>query len=426
MERGRGWSGVGGRSGSVGCVGVLGSRAGSVTVTLSNVQAKRIALAAQGFADPRPTGRVDRRHLRRVLDRVGLIQIDSVNVLARSQELALFARLGPHPRTLIDDASRDGELFEYWVHEASLVPVDQYHLYRWRMGAPYPWPSFRRRVEEQGDYIERVYQRVVEEGPLVARDLEARVAKKGTWWDHDDGKTALEALFFRGRISARRRPHDFARVYDLQERMISAEALARPALAEHEARKELLLLAAKYHGVGTLQDLADYHRLTPTHCKQPLAELVEEGRLLAADVREWDRPAYLHPDARRPRRIDARALLSPFDPVVWHRDRALRMFGFHYRIEIYTPPDKRRFGYYVLPFLLGDELVGRVDLKADRADGALLVQSAWAEPGVNELEVADELMDELRLMASWLGLDRIEVTGRGDLGPLLRDQPRLG
>ena len=265
------------------------------TLTLSNAQAKRIALAAQGFADRRPTGRVDRRHLRRVLDRIGLLQIDSVNVLVRSQELPLFARLGPHPRTLIDDATRDGELFEYWVHEASLVPTEQYHLYRWRMRGPHPWPGFRRRIKEQADYIEEVYRRVVDEGPLVAGDLKARVGKKGTWWDHDDGKTALEALFFEGRVAARRRPRDFARVYDLPERIIPAEALARPALSEHDARKELLVRAAKYHGIGTLPDLADYHRLVPTRCKPALAELVEEGRLLPVTVPEWGRPAYLHP-----------------------------------------------------------------------------------------------------------------------------------
>jgi uncharacterized protein len=332
----------------------------------------------------------------------------------------LFARLGPHPRNLIDDAIRDGELFEYWVHEASLIPIEQYHLYRWRMSEPYPWPGFRRRAQAQGDYIEEVYQRIVDEGPLVAGDLKARIGKKGTWWDYDDGKIALEALFYLGRITARRRPHDFARVYHLREGAIPAEALARPALAEHEARKELLVLAAKYHGVGTLEDLADYHRLTPTLCKPALAELVEEGRLLPATVREWARPAYLHPEARLRRRIRARALLSPFDPVVWKRDRAMRMFGFHYRIEIYTPAPKRQYGYYVLPFLLGDALVGRVDLKADRANRGLLVQSAWMEPGVNEHEVAAELMAELRLMASWLELDRVEVTGRGDLGPSLQ------
>ena len=384
---------------------------------LANVEAKRIALAAQGFGVPRPSGRVDRRHLRRVLDRTGLLQIDSVNVLARSQELVLFARLGDHPRTLIDDASRAGELFEYWVHEASLVPVGQHHLHRWRMREPFRWPGFRRRVEAQGDFIEQVFRRVVDEGPLVAGDLGTRVGKRGTWWDHDDGKTALEALFYLGRITARRRPHDFARVYDLPERMIGAEVLSRPALTKDEAAKELLVLAARYHGIGTLQDLADYHRLTPTACKTAVAELVEEGRLLAVTVREWGVPAYLHPEARLPRRMDARALLSPFDPIVWTRARALRMFGFHYRIEIYTPPPKRQFGYYVLPFLLGEDLVGRVDLKADRANGALLVQAAWSEPGVDGRVVAGELLEELRSMASWLKLDRLEVTGRGDLGP---------
>jgi len=390
-----------------------------VTVVLSNAQAKRIALGAQGFADPRPTGRVDRRHLRRVLDRMGLIQIDSVNVLVRSQELALFARLGPHPRSLLPDASRDGELFEYWVHEASLLPSDQYHLHRWRMRQPHRWPGVRRWVAERGDYIEQIYQRVVSDGPLVAGDLKARVGTKGAWWDYDDGKLALEALFYEGRITARRRPQDFARVYDLPERMLPAAALERAALPEHEARKELLVLAARYHGVGTFKDLCDYHRIKPTASKQALAELVEQGRLLPVTVREWGQPAFMHPDAKVPRRIRARVLLSPFDPVVWNRERTLRMFGFHYRIEIYTPAPKRTYGYYVLPFLLGDSLVGRVDLKADRANGSLLVQSAWTEPGVDEAEVAAELLAELRSMASWLELDRIDVTGRGDLGPRL-------
>jgi uncharacterized protein YcaQ len=394
-------------------------------LTLSNAQAKRIALAAQGFADPRPTGRVDRRHLRRVLDRIGLIQIDSVNVLVRSQELPLFARLGAHPRTLIADATLAGELFEYWVHEASLVPMEQYPLHRWRMSEPARWPGFRRYIEAQGPYIDEIYQRVVDQGPLVAGDLNARVGKKGTWWDHDDGKRALEALFLAGRISARRRPQDFARVYDRTERIIPADVLAQPALSAADARKELLVLAAKYHGIGTLNDLADYHRLKPTVCKPQLAELIEEGRLLPVTVVEWDRPAYMHPDARMPRRVSARALLSPFDPVVWYRDRALRMFGFHYRIEIYVPPPKRQYGYYVLPFLLGDSLVARVDLKSDRGNHALLVQSAWTEPGVDERMVAAELVEELRLLASWLEFDRIEVTGRGDLGPAVQRAVRV-
>jgi uncharacterized protein YcaQ len=208
-------------------------------------------------------------------------------------------------------------------------------------------------------------------------------------------------------------------VYDIPERMIPAVALGRPPLSEHDARKELLVLAAKYHGVGTVKDLCDYHRIKPTASRSALAELVEEGRLTPVTVREWGQPAYMHPDAKIPRRIRARALLSPFDPVVWNRDRALRLFGFHYRIEIYTPKPKRQYGYYVLPFLLGDEIVARVDLKADRANRSLLVQSAWAEPGVDQTEVAHELAGELAEMAGWLGLERVIVVGAGDLSRTL-------
>ena len=389
------------------------------TLSLSNAQARRITLAAQGFTDRRPAGRIDRRHLRRVLDRIGLIQIDSVNVLVRSQELPLFARLGPHPRTLIDDATAAGELFEYWVHEASNVQTAHHHLYRWMMRQPHRWPAFRRLMADRAGYIESVYDYVVANGPVVAGDLKQRVGKKGTWWDYDDGKIALEALFYEGRVSARRRPRDFARVYDITERVIPPDALARPTLPEREARKELLVLAAKYHGVGTLRDLTDYHRMKQTLCAPLAAELVEEGRLVAAEVREWDRLAYVHPDAITPRRVNARALLSPFDPVVWNRERGERLFGFHYRIEIYTPAPRRQYGYYVLPFLLGDELVGRVDLKADRANSALLVQSAWGEPGITNGHVAGELHEELASMAAWLGLERVVVNGRGDLAPAL-------
>jgi len=389
------------------------------SVSLSSAQARRLALGAQGFTDPRPTGRIDRRHLRRVLDRIGLIQIDSVNVLVRSQELPLFARLVPHPRTLIDDATADGELFEYWVHEASHVQTAHHHLYRWMMRQPHRWPSFRRLMADRAGYIDSVYEYVVANGPIVAGDLNQRVAKKGTWWDYDDGKIALEALFYEGRVSARRRPRDFARVYDITERVIPADALARPTLPERDARKELLVLAAKYHGVGTLRDLTDYHRMKQAQCAPLAAELVEEGRLLTAEVGGWDRIAYVHPDSVTPRRVSARALLSPFDPVVWNRDRAERMFGFRYRIEIYTPAPRRQYGYYVLPFLLGDALVGRVDLKADRANGALLVQSAWSEPGGSSGHIADELYAELTSMAGWLGLERIVVNGRGDLAPAL-------
>jgi uncharacterized protein YcaQ len=354
------------------------------------------------------------------MDRTGLLQIDSVNVLVRSQELPLFARLGPHPRTLITDATADGELFEYWVHEASLMPTSRHHLMRWRMDDPFPWPSVRRAVAQLGSYVEEVYERVAAEGPLVASDLQARVGKKGSWWDYDAGKMALEALFRQGRVSARRRAQDFARLYDLTERVIPADVLARPAADKATAHRELLDLAGRFHGIGTLKDLADYHRLAVTPSKRAAAELVDDGRLVPVEVRGWPEPAYLHRDARLPRRVEACALLSPFDPVVWYRDRALRLFDFHYRIEIYTPAAKRQYGYYVLPVLVGDRIVGRVDLKADRGGGALLVQAAWHEPGVDPVAVAEPVLVELRTMASWLELGRVVVADRGDLAPALR------
>jgi uncharacterized protein YcaQ len=254
---------------------------------LSLDEARRLALGAQGFGSPRPAGRVDRRHFRRVLDQMGLIQIDSVNVLVRSQELPLFARLGPHPRTLIADATAAGELFEYWVHEASHVPTEHHHLHRWQMARDHKWGRFMQLEHRRPGYVDEVYRRVAAEGPIAAGDLEARVGKKGTWWDWDDGKVALEHLFWSGRISAWRRPTDFARMYDLAERVIPAQVLARPTPSEDEARKELLVLAARHHGVGTLDDLTDYHRQKSTPCRVLIDELVEEGRLVSVAVDGW-------------------------------------------------------------------------------------------------------------------------------------------
>lgn len=385
------------------------------TNQLSLAQARRISLAAQGFADRRPTGKVDRRHLRKVLDRIGLIQIDSVNVLVRSQELPLFARLGPHPRSLIADATAAGELFEYWVHEASHVRMEHYHLHRWDMERPHQWDRYYKLNDRRPGFVEQIYDRIADGGPVASGDLSERVGKKGTWWDWDDGKIALEYLFVAGRVSATRRPTDFARIYDITERIIPAAVLARPAASEVEARKQLLLDAASYLGVATFEDLTDYHRQKNAPCKPLVAELVDEGLLQVVGVEGWAKSAYLHPQARLPRSITACALLSPFDPVVWNRSRAERLFGFHYRIEIYTPQAKRQFGYYVLPILWGDGLVGRVDLKADRHNGALLVHGAYTEPGVPSADIARDVAAELTSMARWLGLDRVLVGDRGDL-----------
>jgi uncharacterized protein YcaQ len=389
--------------------------------TVSLATARRISLGAQGFADPRPTGRVDRRHFRRVLDRMGLIQIDSVNVLVRSQELPLFARLGPHPRTLITDATRSGEIFEYWVHEASHVDMAHHHLHRWKMDREHKWERYFTLKDRRPSYIEEVYRRIRDEGPVASGDLSERVGKKGTWWDWDDAKVALEHLFWSGRVSVTRRAGDFARIYDLTERVIPADVLARPAASETDARKQLLELAARHHGIGTFNDLTDYHRQSKPPCKPLIAELVEEGVLRQVRVEGWTQPAYVHSAARVPRRINACTVLSPFDPVVWNRDRANRLFGFHYRIEIYTPQPKRIYGYYVLPILWGDSVVGRVDMKSDRQSGALLVQAAFTEPGVPGQLLADDLAPEMLAMAQWLGLERVEVGARGDLASTLRE-----
>ncbi len=372
---------------------------------LSLAQARRIALGAQGFTDARPTGRVDRRHLRRVVDRMGLIQIDSVNVLVRSQELPLYARLGPHPRDLIPNAQADGELFEYWVHEASHVPIELHPYFRWHMNSDHRWGGVNRLFEARPGFIDDVLDRIERDGPIVAGDLKQRQGPKGTWWDWDDGKIALEYLFHRGLVAAVRRPNDFARVYDLAERVLPAEVLAMPDVPESEARKELLVRAARHHGVGTLEDLTDYHRQRNPPCRPLVPELVEDGRLVEVAVEGWAKPAYMHPDAVLPRRIEATALLSPFDPVVWNRDRTERLFDFHYRIEIYVPKAKRQYGYYVLPILLGDRLVGRVDLKSDRATGVLRVLGLFVEDHAERGEVSAAIEPELAAMADWLGLD---------------------
>ena len=397
---------------------------GGPSVHLDIAQARRLALGAQGFARARPTGRVDRRHLRRALDDMGLIQIDSVNVLVRSQELPLFARFGPHPRDLIPAATADGELFEYWVHEASHVPTAHHHLHRWKMGTPHRWGGIRQVVRRRPGLVDTVLNRITEEGPLTAGDLRQRRGPKGPWWDWDDAKAVLEHLFWEGRLTATRRDRDFARLYDLPERTLPREVLERPTPEEADARAELVALAARSLGVATLSDLADYHRQRQIDCRPVVRRLVEEGRLTEVEVEGWSEVAYLHHDASIPRRIDTCALLSPFDPVVWNRDRAERLFGFRYRIEIYTPAPKRTFGYYVLPVLVDDRLVGRLDLKADRAAGTLRVLSAHAEASGLAERAVGRIAAELAAMAGWLGLERVDVAARGDLSEPLRKAGR--
>ncbi len=378
-------------------------------------QARRIALAAQGFADAAPRGTVDRRNIRRAIRRMGLLQIDSVNVCVRSHYMPLFSRLGPYRRELVDEmAYRDGELFEYWGHEASFLPMDTYPLFRHRMSSARPGGRVQQLMDEHPGYIEQVYAEVHEQGPLSVGDLEDGGGRTGPWWGHGKGKIALEWLFRSGRIGCSHR-HNFTRYYDIAERIIPDDVLNAPVIEREEAHKHLLLMAARSHGVGTASDLADYYRIRVPAARPLLAELVEDGRLELVRVEGWKQPAYLHPGIRLPRHIAAGALLTPFDPVIWERSRAERLFGFQYRIEIYVPEPQRQFGYYVYPLLMGDALVARVDLKSDRGSGRLLVKGAFLEAGQDPERVADALAIELRQMALWLAMEDVEVADHGSL-----------
>jgi uncharacterized protein YcaQ len=396
----------------------------SALTRLSAGQARRVALAAQGFADPRPTGRVDARHIRRVLDRIAILQIDSVNVFSRAHYLPVFARLGPYPRETLDRltgytaAPGRPEMFEYWAHAASLIPVGLQPLLRWRMRRAHvePWPAIRRIAKDNPELLDDVRQLVTDNGPIRAGDtgIPRPAPRPGHMWNWHDGKVALEYLFYEGWVTTAKRVN-FERYYDLTERVLPPEVLSAPTPSDEDAKRELTRIAARALGVATEPDLRDYFRISHASSKAAVADLVATGELIPVEVDDWGAPAYMWHDARRPRGIPARALLSPFDSLVWYRERTERIFGFHYRIEIYTPEPKRQFGYYVLPFLLGDALAGRVDLKTDRQAGVLRVQSAWIELGHDPHYVAAELAEELALTASWLGVDRIEVMPRGDL-----------
>jgi uncharacterized protein YcaQ len=405
-------------------------------IELSAPQARRAAIAAQGLARARPRGRVDVRHLRRALDRVGIVQLDSVNVFSRSHYMPLFSRLGPYPRETLDllTVHQDGrngrraradrrELFEYWGHEASLIPIDMQPLLRWRMARAdqLAWAGVARVAKDEPELVRRVLKLVADEGPIRAAAIGGpkRAPRAGEMWNWNAGKKALEYLFFSGQVTAERRVN-FERLYDLPERVLPATVLDMPTPPEAEAQRELLLFAARRLGVATEPDLGDYFRLPRKESKARLAELVEAGTLRTVAVEGWDAPAYAPHDFKAPRRVRARALLTPFDSMVWARERTERLFGFRYRIEIYVPAPKRVHGYYVLPFLLGDRLVARVDLKSDRQAGVLRVIGAFAEPRIEEAAVAAELAAELRLVSGWLGLGGVAVGRKGDLAGALQ------
>ncbi|MEA2424791.1 MAG: uncharacterized protein QOH13_1201 [Thermoleophilaceae bacterium] len=374
---------------------------------LSADEARRVALAAQGFAEPR---RADGRAVRRLFDRVGIVQIDSVNVLSRAHYLPGFARLGPYSREALDRAAyfAPRRLFEYWAHEASLLPVELHPLMRWRMARAHDeaWGGMQRVARESPELLTSVLQQVRDRGPIAARDLEQeRPRRKQGWWDWSDAKRAIEMLFWSGELTSARR-RNFERLYDLPERVIPRAVLDAPTPAREDAQRELVRIAARAMGVAAERDLRDYFRLPLAEARQAVAELVEAGEIVPVEVEGWRLPGYLHAGARIPRQVNARALVGPFDSLVWERERVARLFGMRYRIEIYVPAPKRVHGYYVLPFLLGDRLVARVDLKADRQRETLRVQAAHYEPG-SPPETKTELRSELELLAGWLGLGSV-------------------
>ncbi|WCT73344.1 crosslink repair DNA glycosylase YcaQ family protein [Sphingomonas naphthae] len=357
------------------------------------------------------------RDLRRTVERLGLHQIDSVNVVARAHYLPAFSRLGAYDRTLLDtDAwgpKRARRLWEYWAHEASLLPLDLHPLLRWRMAradrGETGWTGLRPFATEHRAVADAVLARIRADGPHAASDFEEGRSRSG-WWEWGETKRALEWLFWAGHVTTATRRGSFERVYDLPERVIPPAILALPTPPETEAHRALTERAARALGVATETELRDYFRLSPADARAAVATLAEEGVVRPVSVEGLRGPYYLHREARRPRRIDARALLAPFDPLIWERDRTERLFGFRYRIEIYVPADKRAHGYYVLPFLLGDRLVARVDLKADRQGRRLLVPSLHLEPDA-PAEAMPALEAELATMAGWLGLDRVVLPG---------------
>ncbi|MBG0559912.1 winged helix-turn-helix domain-containing protein [Actinoplanes aureus] len=397
----------------------------AVPESLSVSQARRITLAAQGFTDPKPGGATDLRHLRRVLRRLHLIQMDSVNVLQRAHFMPLYSRLGPYPAGLLERAAyrRPRELFEFWGHEASLIRADLQPLFRWRMARAHElaWGNMRRVAVEQPELVAWVLDEVRERGPITAAEVEHDAPRtKDHWgWNWSVVKQALEWLFYTGQVTAAERTTSFARRYDVPERVLPPAVLAAPTPEPAAAFRALVELSAQALGVAAEPELRDYFRLPVRECRAALAELVEAGVLRPVTIAGWKAPAYLHHEARLPRRVSAATLVSPFDPLIWERARTERLFDMAYRIEIYVPQPKRLYGYYVLPFLLGDRFAARVDLKAERKTGVLQVPAAWIEPGADPEATADALAAELFRLAGWLGLEAVAVPERGDFaGPL--------
>jgi uncharacterized protein YcaQ len=396
--------------------------------TLTADQARRIAVVAQGFAEPKPRGPVTRAHLRRLISRIQVLQLDSVSVAVRAHYAPIFSRLGPYDRDILDRAAWSHSartprlLVEYWAHEAALMAVDDWPLLRWRMREYTHGRWGTEIVKKNAKLADDIIAAVAELGPSTAGQIEAHLeseprGRKGPWWDRSDTKWVAEALFAAGVLTTATRV-GFARHYDLTENVLPPEVVTRE-VDDDEAVRELTLRAATALGVGTGADIRDYFRLSPHRAKPAIAKLVADGELEPVDVEGWTAPAYLRAGHIVPRRDRGTALLCPFDPLIFFRPRVQRLFDFMYRVEIYVPANKRQFGYYVWPFMLDGRLVGRVDLKAERTRDALHVVGAFTEPGEKPAHVATALSDELKTMASWLGLSDVTVGERGDLAKKL-------
>jgi len=396
--------------------------------TISSADARRVALAAQGFNFPDRTKQSNWAKIGRVVRQINLLQIDSVNVLIRSHYLPIYSRIGAYPHATLDKRTfnnRKRTMFECWAHEASLLPLELHPFMRWRMdrarAGQGTYGSMNRFATEERTYVKSVLDFVTRNGATAVSDLPDAGKSAGGWWGWSKGKMALECLFDQGLVTTATR-QGFERIYDLPERVIPAQILNLPTPHEAESFRHLLDLSGRALGVATEFDLRDYFRLPVAETKQALADLVENATLIPVTVEGWKQQAYRHREAKLPRKAGGSALLSPFDPLVWDRERAERLFNFHYRIEIYTPAPKRKFGYYVLPFLHGDRFAARVCLKADRQSGVLRVNAVYLEPHANMEETAGALATELHLMAGWLGLTSVQAGPRGNLARALKDQ----
>ena len=399
--------------------------------SLSLGQARRIAIKAQRADPGTARGVANRTDLRKLFDKLGVLQIDSVNILARAHTLPAFSRLGDYDLADLDHLAYGGKrrkLFEYWGHAASLMPVHLQPLFRWRMKEAEEgkriYAGLSRFAKANRSLIQDLRREIEQRGPSAVGDFDAHENRKGGWWGWSDAKSALEWLFWTGQLTTSKRGPTFERIYDIPERVLPPAVLNSPTPDDADAKRSLIEHSALALGVGTEVCLRDYFRLDPVSSRNAIRELVESGTLHEVQVDGWKKPAYTHVKTPCPRKVDACSLLGPFDPLIWHRDRAEFLFGARIKLEIYTPKPKRKYGYYVLPFLFGDRIVARVDLKADRDAKVLQILSTHGEPGIPVDSYIPALADELRLMARWLALEHIEAARVGDSAEALRQALR--